>query len=119
MSFAHRHLAAITYELSAEDAKADVVISSELRHQQPLPVDSSDPRLAVGFVGRVLHPRGTFREGMRVGPSYATDSSRLILGCGMDHVLEAPPSFTRARYARMIWPLSHSGGTCAQGSHFV
>jgi alpha,alpha-trehalose phosphorylase len=94
VSFTHRHLAGIMYELSAQDAEVDVVISSELRHQQPLPMDSFDPRLAVGLVGRVLHPKGILREGMRVVLSYATDSSRLVLGCGMDHVLEAVLPFT-------------------------
>lgn len=93
VSFAHRHVAAVRYELFAEDAEVDIVISSELRHQQPLPVDTSDPRLAVGLVGRVLHPKGVFQEGLRAVLAYVTESSRLVLGCGMDHVLEAASPF--------------------------
>lgn len=94
VSFAHRHLAAIRYELSAQDTEVNVVISSELRHQPPLPVDSSDPRLAVGLVGRVLQPKGAIHEGLRAVLAYATEGSRLILGCGMDHVLESACAFT-------------------------
>ena len=56
VSFHHRHLAAIRYEVVAEDAEADLVISSEIINRQPLPVQASDPRMAEGFVGRVLHP---------------------------------------------------------------
>ena len=35
VSFTHRHLAAIEYELTAEDADTEIVISSELVHRQP------------------------------------------------------------------------------------
>ncbi len=93
VSFAHRHLAAIQYELSAEDAEIDVVVSSELRNHQPLPLDPSDPRLATGFVGRVLRPMGDSHEDLRVIRAYATASSHFVLGCGMDHVLESAGSF--------------------------
>ena len=88
----------------AGDGETNVVISSELR--PPATVaggSSSDPRLAVGLVGRVLHPKGTHRKGMRVVLSYATKSSRLILGCGIDHVLEVASPFSRwTRHARRI-----------------
>ena len=87
VSFAHRHLAAIEYELTAEDAEVEVVISSELENRHPLGADNSDPRLAEGFVGRVLHPVGMTAEGRRAILSYRTESSRLTLGCGMDHAV--------------------------------
>jgi hypothetical protein len=44
VSLRHRRLAAIDYQLTAEDAEADVVISSELLHCQPLAAESADPR---------------------------------------------------------------------------
>ena len=51
VSFAYRHVAAIQYELSAQDAEANVVIASEVRHQQPLPVEfvRSAPRRWPGW----------------------------------------------------------------------
>jgi alpha,alpha-trehalose phosphorylase len=94
VSFTHRHLAAIKYELTAEDSDTDVVISSELANRQPLPVDSRDPRLAEGFVGRVLHPAGRLTDGFRAVLSYRTQSSKLLLGCGMDHAVDTGCIFT-------------------------
>ena len=94
VSFEHRHLAAIQYELVPEEAGAEIVISSELVNRQPLPEDGSDPRLAAGFDGRVLLPVGTRREELRASLSYVTAGSRLILGCGMDHVLDTACQFT-------------------------
>src|SRR5690606_26739308 len=43
VSLAHRHLAAIDYELDAEDVPAEIVISSELVNRQPLRVETADP----------------------------------------------------------------------------
>jgi alpha,alpha-trehalose phosphorylase len=94
VSFTHRHLAAIEYELTAEDADTRVVISSELANRQPLPVDSRDPRLAEGFVGRVLHPAGKQCDGTRAILSYRTQSSKLAMGCGMDHRVEGDCAVT-------------------------
>ena len=94
VSFAHRHLAAIEYDLTSEDAEVEIVISSELENRQPLAADSSDPRLAEGFVGRVLHPTGAQSDGLRAILSYRTQSSGLTLGCGMDHAVTTGGSFT-------------------------
>lgn len=97
VSLTHRHLAAIDYELLAENTRAEIVISSELVNRQPLRTETSDPRLAEGFVGRVLNPMGTRREELRAILSYRTQSSGLTLGCGMDHVLATEGSFAADR----------------------
>lgn len=98
VSLAHRHLAAIAFELIAEDADVEVAVSSELKNHQPLSADTTDPRLAEGFVGRVLHPTGTRSEGLRAILSYRTGSSGLSLGCGMDHsVVTECPMLTELR----------------------
>ena len=75
VSFAHRHLAAIEYDLTSEDAEVEIVISSELENRQPLAADSSDP-IGEGFVGRVLHPMGAQSDGLRAILSYRTQSCR-------------------------------------------
>ena len=85
VSLAQRHLAAIEFELTGEDADVEIAVSSELVNSQPLSADTTDPRLAEGFVGRVLHPTGTSAGGMRAMLSYRTRSSGMSLGCGMDH----------------------------------
>jgi alpha,alpha-trehalose phosphorylase len=88
VSFVHRHLATIDHRLCAEHEDAELIVSSELVNRQPLPVETADPRLAQGFVGRVLSPVGTRAEGLRAILSFRTESSKLMLGCGMDHVIE-------------------------------
>ena len=69
-----------------EEAEADIVISSELKHHEPLAADSSDPRLAAGFAGRVLHPPGA--QATARDPELWTQSSDPTLGCGMDHAVD-------------------------------
>jgi alpha,alpha-trehalose phosphorylase len=59
-----------------------------------LPAKSGDPRLFVGFVGRVLRPVGTRCEDLRALLSYRTESSGLTLGCGMDHLWASACRFT-------------------------
>ena len=94
VSFHHRHLAAIRYEIIVEDAEADLVISSEMINRQPLPVQTSDPRMAEGMVGRVLQPAGRLAEGLRAILSFTTSSSGLTFGCGMEHAIETGCAFT-------------------------
>ena len=88
VSFHQRQLIAIDYELVLQHGEADIRIVSELINRRPLPVDTADPRMAQGFVGRVLEPLGTTVDGGRAILSFRTLSSGLTLGCGMDHVPE-------------------------------
>jgi alpha,alpha-trehalose phosphorylase len=94
VSFRHRHLAAIRYQVTVENSGADLIIASQLINRQPLPRESNDPRLGQRFIGRVLHPAGSQVKGLRALLSYTTRSSGFTLGCGMDHCLrtEAPHS---------------------------
>jgi alpha,alpha-trehalose phosphorylase len=94
VSVAYRNLAAIRYEVTLENADADLILSSELINRQPLPVATADPRLGEGLVGRVLHPTGTRAENLRVILSFRTNGSRLALGCGMDHRIETAGPFS-------------------------
>ena len=94
VSLAQRNLAATRYEVTLENADADVIVSSELINRQPLPVETADPRMAQGFVGRVLHPTGTRAENLRVILSFRTQGSGLALGCGMDHRIETACELT-------------------------
>lgn len=94
VSFSHRHLAAIHWELVIEDADADVLICSELVERQPLPVESDDPRLSAGFSGPVLHPAGSECGDLRAILSFTTESSQLTLGCGIDHTVATESRWT-------------------------
>jgi alpha,alpha-trehalose phosphorylase len=89
VSFAHKHVAAISYKVTLLNAPASVVISSEtVAEQPPAPTDGSDPRQTRGLAGRLLHPRASYAKDRRVVLCHATEKSQLTLACAVDHALE-------------------------------
>ena len=96
VSFQHRHLAAISYEVTVLNATAPVVISSEMVTEQGDETGDSDPRRAQGFGHRVLLPGAGYAKDQRVVLSYVTNNSKMTMACGIDHVIETacPYSYT-------------------------
>ena len=89
VSFAHKHVAAISYDVTLLNAPAAVVISSEMVAEQPSArTDGNDPRQTRGFAGRLLHPRASYAKDRRIVLCHATEKSRLTLACAVDHALE-------------------------------
>jgi alpha,alpha-trehalose phosphorylase len=89
VSFAHKHVAAISYKVTLLNAPASVVISSEtVAEQPPAPTDGSDPRQTRGLAGRLLHPRASYAKDLWVVLCPATEKSQLTLACAVDHALE-------------------------------
>ena len=89
VSFANRHVAAISYQVTLLGAAASLVISSEMAAHEPVAdTNSDDPRQAPVFGGRALHPRTSYAKDRRIVLGHATEKSRLILACATDHVLE-------------------------------
>jgi alpha,alpha-trehalose phosphorylase len=87
VSFVHRYVAAIEYEVTVLDEGAPVVISSELVQHDQAREETADPRRrALGR--RVLVPQVGEAEDLRVILGFATRSSGMTLGCGIDHVIE-------------------------------
>ena len=111
VSFAERHVAAIRYEVTVLNAKAPVVVVSEMVNHAAIidttrseaagglgvaaPVDE-DPRLAKSFKEQVLVNERTDVAGLRVLMGFHTRSSRMSLGCGMDHVVESENTYTNS-----------------------
>ena len=110
VSFAERHVAAIRYEVTVLNAKAPVVVASELvNHAEAIteaatseglggagvaaPVDD-DPRLAKAFKEQVIVSQRQEADGRRVLMGYRTRSSGMTLGCGMQHVVETENRYT-------------------------
>jgi alpha,alpha-trehalose phosphorylase len=95
VSLEHRHLAAISYEVTVLNAATPVTISSEMRNEPPRHLEEADPRLGKGFEGRVLLPQVHYKKNQRVVLGHATAASKLKMVCGIDHVLETecPHSF--------------------------
>ena len=110
VSFTERHVAAIRYEVTVLNAKAPVVVASELVDHSALtdgtrqsdypgavgvaPPTDEDPRLAKAFKEQVLVPEHAEAEGRRVLMGFATRSSGMKLGCGMEHVVETGLTYT-------------------------
>jgi alpha,alpha-trehalose phosphorylase len=89
VSFEHRHVAAIFYEVSVLDARAPVVIVSEMSSGQANQAGEGDPRQAKGLEGSVLLPEAHSMDGNRVILMHRTQNSGLGLACGVDHVLQS------------------------------
>jgi len=88
VSFQHRHLAAVSYEVTVVNARAPVVISSEMATDRTNLSEDSDPRRARGLKDRVLVPRVSYAKNYRIVLGHATGSSKMTLACGIDHVME-------------------------------
>ena len=89
VSFQHRHLAAISYQVTVLNAEAPVVLSSEINAAPPVADDQDgDPRKAKGFKERVLHPRANHMKDRRIVLCHGTERSRMVLACAIDHDLE-------------------------------
>ncbi|HWS94139.1 MAG TPA: hypothetical protein VN306_17110, partial [Mycobacterium sp.] len=86
VSLAQRHMACIRYEVTALDAPARLVISSELRTPNRAPEKgSADPRRTRALADEVLQPGIERVQGARVIRSYRTAQSELVVAAGMDH----------------------------------
>ena len=89
VSFANRHVAAISYCVTLLNADAFVVISAEMVANGPSArIDSEDPRQTRGFSRRVLHPRANYSKERRIVLCHATEKSRLLLTCATESALE-------------------------------
>ena len=92
VSLSHRHLAAISYQVTVLNAYAPVVISSEVVYRHELPdINGDDPRKARDFPQRPLQPEQHYipaSQDQRIVLSHATRRSRMSIACGIDHTLE-------------------------------
>jgi alpha,alpha-trehalose phosphorylase len=89
ISFRHRHVAAITYEVMLLNQEAPVVISSEMHcHTPEVRKTDDDPRRAKMFTGDVLRHRAGYVRDRRVVLAHGTERSHMIVACGIDHEIE-------------------------------
>src|SRR6516165_8644962 len=88
ISFANRHVAAISYRVTLLNAAASLVISSEMATNEPSARNGDDPRQAKAFSGRVLHQRASYSKDRRIMLCHATEKSRLTLTCAADNAME-------------------------------
>jgi alpha,alpha-trehalose phosphorylase len=82
-------VAAISYSVTLLNAPASVVISSEMKADEPsVFTNANDPRQTRVFADRVLHHRTSYAKDRRIVLCHATEKSRLMLACATDHALE-------------------------------
>ena len=92
VSFTHRAIAAISYEVEPVDASTRLVVQSELVANEPMPsgVLSRDPRQAA-LLEAPLHSEDNGCRGLAVEMVHITSASGLRVAAGMDHVVDGPP----------------------------
>jgi alpha,alpha-trehalose phosphorylase len=95
VSFVHRHIAAMSYEVTLLNADAPVVLSSELVYAREDHSTAGDPRGTRVFAERILLPQGHHAEDLRLVQSYITRSSKMTLACGVDHQLETKAAYSQ------------------------
>lgn len=85
VSFEHRHLAVIQYEVTVLNSHAPVVILSEIAPHRTIRGTDGDPRDARIFREKVLNPQAKIAEDLQIILGFRTQNSQMTLGCGFDH----------------------------------
>jgi alpha,alpha-trehalose phosphorylase len=89
VSLAHRHIAAMSFQVTLLNADAPIVMSSEMIANGPSPrTNGTDPRQGKVFSGKVLHAEQRVVRDHRMVLCHTTAKSRMILACGVDHRLD-------------------------------
>jgi alpha,alpha-trehalose phosphorylase len=93
VSFEHRHLVAIEYEVVLRDRAAPVVICCPLFNQHDGEVgedcETTDPRTATRLTHRVLNAEIAEADGERMLLGCRAANSGMTLGMAVDHVIES------------------------------
>ena len=116
VSFHEKHIAAIQYRVTVLNARASLVLVSEIVNHPPIGEGGEDdPRLARALSHQVLVPRGITGTDHRVLLTYRTKSSGMGLACGMDHTLETEcASFFKSNWgedsARVVFHIDAEPG---------
>ena len=87
VSFTHRCLLAIAYEVEAVDAPLRLVVQSELVTNEQLPAQEADPRVAAALVAPLVSVEH-MADRTRVSLVHATRNSGLLVSSSMDHLVD-------------------------------
>ncbi|MDP9402528.1 MAG: family 65 glycosyl hydrolase [Actinomycetota bacterium] len=90
VSFTHRAVAGISYEVEAIDDMARVVVQSELVANEPLPMSERDPRAAAVLASPLVSEDHGCRGLAAVELVHHMAASGLRLAAAMDHTVEGP-----------------------------
>ena len=101
VSFAHRSIAAICYEVTAVE-RTRLIVQSELVANEELPAQSKDPRVAAAL-SDVLKPISQDLEQHGALLVHRTRASGLTMAAGMDHEVTVPGRVAEETDARKNW----------------
>lgn len=113
VSFTHRAIAAICYDVEPIEGGARLILQSELVANEDMPVISGDPRVAAAL-GAPLEPEEHLARDTEAILIHHTRRSWLRVAAGMDHVVfgpertevstEASPDWARTTIACVLQP---------------
>ena len=95
VSFVHRSVAAIEYQVAPVRDTTRVVVQSELVTNEPVPAQADDPRAAAALQRPLECEQHGYHE-LRAGMVHVTKVSGLRMAAGMDHAVEGPEGTTTA-----------------------
>jgi len=101
VSFQHRNIAAICYEVEAIE-RTRVIVQSELVANEEVPIQSKDPRVAAALTDP-LKPLSQDIEQHGVLLVHRTRESGLTMAAGMDHLVTVPGRVSEETDARKNW----------------
>ena len=94
VSLEHRHVAAISYQVTILNADAPVVISSEVVGNQLNQASVNDPRQAKGFHHKVLLPEIHYAKKKRLMMTHRSRNSGMTIACGVDHLVQTESDYS-------------------------
>ncbi len=117
VSFVHRHLASVEYEVSSLDRAGYLTISSDLMiHPENGELHAHDPRRNRALEAGVLQKVEEHVSDQRVVLAYQTRASGLRMACGMDHrlhggkTIESPEVVVDGDWARVVYRIRAEQG---------
>ena len=100
VSFRHRAIMGILYEVEPVDGPANIVVQSELVANEQLPSAKGDPRTTATIESPLVSEEHAARESAALLIHRARRSG-LLMGAGMDHIISGSPEL---HVANETWP---------------
>ena len=127
VSFEHKHLALISYEVTVLNAAASIVISSKTIIDTAGQFDKSaedDPRVARGFEDEILAPKLKEINDKRIILCHTTKNSNIAIASGVDHVFEADSDWsvqgkTSDNYGKVVFSAEVESGKPVRLTKFI
>jgi alpha,alpha-trehalose phosphorylase len=118
VSFTHRAVAAIRYEVEAVGDDTRVIVQSELVANEQQPLSSKDPRVAAAL-STPLVAVSQDRQNCGALLLHRTRTSGLLVGAGMDHEYDAPCPVVVEQDTREDWSRTTLAATLQAGERLV